>query len=69
MTVAQLGVLAESVFMVEKDRVIPVPFEKTIYLQSRSPTKRKTVWPSSEGSVSQMGRQSKQTAKKLGQRK
>lgn len=30
MTVAQLGVLAESVFMVEKDRVSPVPSGKTI---------------------------------------
>lgn len=31
--------------------------------------KRKTIWPSSQGSVSRMGRQSKQTAKKLGQGK
>lgn len=30
MTVAQLGVLAESVFMVRKDRVSPVPSGKTI---------------------------------------
>lgn len=30
MTVAQLGVLVESVFMVEKDRVSPVPSGKTI---------------------------------------